>query len=657
MSLMAALLASLEIVAGLGAATIVGGRVSALVVGESDGWVERLLVWTLVTTAQLVAVVMVCGMLDVLYAPVVLAVHLVAAAVLVLRLPPPSSTTSRPGRVGLEGCLVAGVLAFAGTMALLLSSGARPSSLDGLQYHLPNAAFWIQAHNIWRLPPVNPGYFTNSYPSNGELLVSWVIQPVHGSQLATFPTLLFGLILLLAAAMLGRQLGSTALAGLVGGAAVVLSPISWGSEVHQVNTDWAGSAGLLAAVALVLRARRGEPLRWIALAGAGLGLSVGSKDTALVPAVLVVGFGAVLSVKGTRWRNSAVLVSVAGGLSGVWFLRNAIQTGNPLYPEPIRIGGHTLLPGGVGPLTHYSASLLKDVVSDRHGLRLWLHWVRPLIGLAAILCLAALVVPLVRRADRVVWATVALAVAWFVAYAATPFTGPAAAANLIASQLRYAIPALVLAGVCASAAGGRWGRLLAWIALAWSAFDVARGSPYFPEDRPHAWVLATSVVVGALVFLAAAGRGFPGFGRSAVRFTGVAAGLLAVAGATAVAHDRPVSPSLVDRVYTFLQDRGYRPLASRPVAIIGVADVIDLMGPKLDHRVVGLGGGRAGEQPIATVAALNERLARIGPVAVVYSTNPLVPGYFRGWTPPGYRYLGTEASDVVYVLRVQPAGS
>jgi hypothetical protein len=256
-----------------------------------------------------------------------------------------------------------------------------------------------------------------------------------------------------------------------------------------------------------------------------------------------------------------------------------------------------------------------------------------------------------------VWATVGLAVAWFIAYAATPFTGPSAASNLIASQLRYAIPALVLAGVCASAAGGRWVRPLAWIALGWSAFGLARGSPYFPDDHARAGVLAISAVVGALVFLALVWRGFPGLGRAGFRLAGATAGVLAVAGATTVAHDRPVTPSLVDRVYTYLGDHGYGALAHRPVAIIGVADVIDLMGPHLDHRVIGLGGGPAGEKPIATVPALDDRLARIQPVAVVYSLNPIVPGYIRGWTPPGYRYLGTEASDAVYVLRVQPATS
>lgn len=622
----AALGGGVELAASVVAAGAVAARLSGRAAGDGDGPAVRVATGLLLFTTQLVAVPLVGAATDLFYAPVVTAVHvLLAAGVLAAVRPAPASSPIRLGPAPL-----AGVLGFAAVVAVGVGIRQLPSESDDITYHVPNAAFWVRVHDLWHLPPVLPGYFTNAYPSDSELLTAWVIQPFHDDRLAVWPTLLFGALLLAGCGLVAEQLAGRAAVGVLAGAVVVLSPISWQTQVGSALTDWAGTAGLVAAVGFVLRARSGGD-RWIVLAGLAGGLSIGSKDTALLPGVMVVVFAVGLL---RRWSVIPRLAAGIVALAGIWYLRDWIDTGNPLYPETVRVAGRTVWRGGVSPLTAYSTSLASDAVHGRMSvLHEWFHLGRIYVGLPAVLA-ATTVAGLVRRSALA--ATSLLSLVFFAAYLVTPYTGPAPA-FLIASQLRYALPALALAAVCGCCAS-RWIRLFGWIALAVDVVSVWRGSGFNPAVDAGTATLVVAALAGGAAALAVLARATVAWPRSAAA---TVSALILIAAAVAVDAHREVPPDPVGAVLTAA---GVGPHAS--VAVIGDTDVLGVLGPDLGRVVVNIGGGPAGEVPYG-VAGLDRTLARLRPRAVVVGPAVAV-GVVAGWQPPGYRLVGTAMGDRVY---------
>ena len=171
--------------------------------------------------------------------------------------------------------------------------------------------------------------------------------------------------------------------------------------------------------------------------------------------------------------------------SAFWFVRDWVEVGNPLFPEPVRIFGHQLFAGPTSPLTRYSTSLLQHLLRvDTGPLSTWSHDVGQLVGPVLVLAACGVIVGAVVGIKRRQWELLALsltaAAAWL-AYAVTPYTGggPDGVTYLITSQLRYALPALFLSAMVAAIA-------LPWIvttALAAVALALRRS-----QDHRGTWL-------------------------------------------------------------------------------------------------------------------------------------------------------------------------
>ncbi len=567
-------------------------RITGRLVPDRGDWAMRVLVGVVVALSQLLGVMTVLGMVGALDRWTVLAAHLLVAAAVLWRVrpgprpapapPPVPAGWRRASRLGLGA-----VLAYAAVLAVQLSVNGAPADADDVQYHVPNAVHWVQAHSLWGLPVANPGYFTNAYPSNGELLGSWLILPSHGVQVVCLATLLFGALLVAACAVVSQELGGSAHRGALASVAVLLTPLSFQTQVHSLLTDWASAAGVVAAVALVLRARpapeaistarpapeaisaarpapeaistaRRGGFRWALLAGLALGIGVGSKDTAVIPAVAV--FVLVLVVVPVRrWLTAAALVGGTVLLSGVWFVRTGIATGNPIFPEPVRVGGHVIFTGGVSPLTRLSTSLLQDVTHGATGpLHAWEHFVRLNVGPAVVIAAVAVFGLARPRRRRDLFACTLVAAVLFLAYLATPYTGPAGYPALISSQLRYVMPALFLAAALASVMT-RWLVPVSWVVIAWGLWKDLHGVAFRPDIAPSARMVAVALVGAAVALIVGWRVGWRGGWRRG--------GLDAVVPATGPpAEDRPVAErQLVGALRAESGGSGRAPVAPMPV--------------------------------------------------------------------------------------------
>jgi hypothetical protein len=223
---------------------------------------------------------------------------------------------------------------------------------DDISYHLAAVATWIR-HGDLRMMRFSVGdASTTFYPVLGEV-ASWVLfAPFRDSDVAARWTQIpFGLFSILAVAAIARRLGlSYRLAAL---AAVLFA------SLHQVlpslmisaGNDHSASFFTLAAVdaglALVRRPRTGAAVT----AGAALGLLLATKYIGVLYAPVV------LLVLGLMWlveqrkdvrltaRLLGLLIAALAVTAGYTYLRNAVTTGNPIFPAPVRLFGIEIFPG------------------------------------------------------------------------------------------------------------------------------------------------------------------------------------------------------------------------------------------------------------------------------------------------------------------------
>jgi hypothetical protein len=253
---------------------------------------------------------------------VLVALSLPDAAVMV-RLLPQLRNLPRPGRA------LQAYLAVMGMLTLLLAL-APPLGWDGLFYHLTLPKLYLVQGRIAPATDVPHQYF----PGVMEMLYLGAMA-LEGDvaakllHLAYLP-LSMGMVCLLARRHLGERHGWTALA------VYASMPMVWllGSWAYN---DLALAFYQLGALYAFLNWRRGVKGRWLIVAGAFSGLALGLKYTAFVCPLALVAFvvwdrlrARVTAAKAVREVTSYGLAVVA--VAAPWYVRNAILTGNPVYP-------------------------------------------------------------------------------------------------------------------------------------------------------------------------------------------------------------------------------------------------------------------------------------------------------------------------------------
>ncbi|MDQ3439324.1 MAG: hypothetical protein M3478_03130 [Planctomycetota bacterium] len=219
-----------------------------------------------------------------------------------------------------------------------------PTADDALTYHLPAALQWLQTGRIDLFPTwfFNPA---NAYsPLGGSMFMAWLIAPTGNDVLVRYVQLGPLLLLFLVVLELGRLLGARdATAALVATACVMTR--SFVNQIIVPKDDLFLTVFCVAAVMSLASTRADE--KWAPLrAGVSIGLLLAMKYTAMfsLPILLLM---ADVPSRHARWRRGGwvVALAIAALLAGPWYVRNAMLTGNPLFPIDITIGGASLLNG------------------------------------------------------------------------------------------------------------------------------------------------------------------------------------------------------------------------------------------------------------------------------------------------------------------------
>jgi len=230
---------------------------------------------------------------------------------------------------------------------------------DDESYHLAAMAVWHRFGDLRMIKFAVGDASTTFYPVGGEVW-SWVLlAPFRDSDvLARWSQLPFAVASIVAVAAIGRRLGLSLRSALM--AALLFASIKrvFPGLALTAGNDHSSSFFTLAAIEASL-ALAAQPAAGLAVyAGVALGLLLGTKYIGLLfaPTILTV---LALAGLGRRLRSApgerlsvralaglAILMAAAGAMAGGYtYLRNWATAGNPIFPAPLSLFGHSILPG------------------------------------------------------------------------------------------------------------------------------------------------------------------------------------------------------------------------------------------------------------------------------------------------------------------------
>jgi hypothetical protein len=619
-------------------------RVGCALLPASADALDRIWISGMVALLGWVGLLQVLGLVGILWLPVVLSCLVVIAALTRLL---PQPTCLPVARWGHDAALAAACWAPFAALAVVVVLAAPPglNSYDSLHYQIPNAAHILMTGSIRGLPFALPGEATGTAPGNGSLLLLFTMLPFHTAGLSGAVNLGCAAMIAVVMAVITRQLGRPAWVGAVAALLLISSVAFFVSQMRSAYDDSLALLGLLCSVAWGLRSAATGGRRWLVLAGAALGLSAGAKAAYLLPDLLVSGV-LLISIRGWRDpRGTALFVAAALSLCGSWYLRNWVITGDPLFPQPVRLGPWWIFHGlsaSQSATRSYEQSLVDAIL---HGggttAPIWVGLA--IMNFGAVLFAPFLSLPLVIWSGRRARVLAVAAAVCAIAYALTPFSGSQVAVQVNAA-LRFAMPAAALSLLALAVALPE-----PWLRLA-SAFILGINSVLLLiiETRNgfvDPTVLSATVVVAASLLAAIRWR------RTLCQFAGRPAARWSMAFALAIPLVLAVSrlqstpdPSAVDSAIQAAAG------SHGAIIAIDVGDVAALLGPNLDGNVVAAGIGPVGaEQPIRSSSELQARIDSLHPTLVAVSSIAGFNTLVAGWTPaPGWHLQGVEDGFALY---------
>lgn len=229
-----------------------------------------------------------------------------------------------------------------------------PLDYDSLAFHLPMMLEWVKTGNIWDVFYSAFAAPLGFYPSNGELFALWFFLPFRDDvavNLMNFP--LFFLVGV-SVYSLARRIGISSMFSFLVTGMLIWLPINF-RQTGSTMVDMLFTFGFVVALYFLIELWQERKLSDFLLCGAGLGIFFGTKYLGLpysvLPAVLVIGYVLWHSYKKSFKRPiTALSLFFAGMISGggIWYIRNWVVSGNPLFPVDVNLLGYKVFSGYPG---------------------------------------------------------------------------------------------------------------------------------------------------------------------------------------------------------------------------------------------------------------------------------------------------------------------
>lgn len=308
------------------------------------------------------------GVLGLLSLQSVFTGNLLFALLLVLlakKLPEKNSGEMIPDTAGAKNIplsqrLLAGFLAFWAVSRLYPVISMPPFGTDSYMYHLYYPAEWIRSGSLSRITII--GLFPEYYPVFGELLYGFLLLPMaENASMAS--TLQWASLVMASACMVfaAEELGYKRAHGLFAGCCFFCTGIVM-MNLLMAYTDVLNAAFCFAGFAFLLAGCRRNSLVLLLFSGLLMGCSTAIKPLGMLwSPVLTLIFSLLFAyIYKPSFRKILLMYLAAIFTALPFFLKNYLETGNPLYPQKISLWGMEIFPQGIKAAVYHPIGL-KDL--------------------------------------------------------------------------------------------------------------------------------------------------------------------------------------------------------------------------------------------------------------------------------------------------------
>lgn len=231
-----------------------------------------------------------------------------------------------------------------------------PFGWDCLNYHFTFPVEWMKHANLHNPITINDDLGPSYYPVNGSLIYLWLAYPLQNVFMADLGQVPFFLLSFIALYGICRKLGISKEYSLYAACLFTVTP-NYFKQMEIAYVDVMVCAWFLLSCYFLLSFYYQRKLRDAVFFSLGLGMLIGTKTVALPYAAVLF----VLFILQSRGSFSYILISAALIIltGGYGYIRNFIQTGNPLYPLNIQFLGHTIFKG-VFEKSAYATHISRD---------------------------------------------------------------------------------------------------------------------------------------------------------------------------------------------------------------------------------------------------------------------------------------------------------
>jgi hypothetical protein len=324
-----------------------------------SGIIDNILCAGTLYFSYIVLVQLALGSFNILTIETILVINLVilGAAVLLLRfkcanfrLSNADSKVSFNGLSKFNQVLISLILGFA-LVKLAINLVNPPFGWDSLNYHFPFAVEWLKNHNLSVPIVISDNPCPSYYPLNGCLIYLWYIFPFSNSFLADLGQAPFFIMSLFCLYNICRKLGVSKQFSFFASVLMAATP-NYFKQLSIAYVDVMVCAWFLMAVNFLLNLRQASDFKNSFLFGLCVGMLTGTKTIACAYAIVPVLFFLYLIFpkKNTLSGVFKLVIFLAAVflIGSFWYIRDFLETGNPVYPLTLKLLGKTFFPGVMG---------------------------------------------------------------------------------------------------------------------------------------------------------------------------------------------------------------------------------------------------------------------------------------------------------------------
>jgi len=257
-------------------------------------------------------------------------------------------------------CFLLAIIAVFGCVKIFINLTNPPFGWDSLNYHFTFPVEWLKQGNLDTPITVSDDPSPTYYPINGSLFFLWLILPLESVFLADLGQVPFFALAVVSAYAISRRIGVSPLSSFYAAALFLIIPNLF-KQLSISYVDVMVASLFLAGTYYLFLLEEDFSLKKVLLYSISLGLLLGTKTVAFPYSILLLlPFAYFLLRHFTRAYYGVISAFVITLLGGFSFIRNYLETGNPLYPLDFNFMGIPVFRGVMDTLTYSAHFKIQD---------------------------------------------------------------------------------------------------------------------------------------------------------------------------------------------------------------------------------------------------------------------------------------------------------